>query len=159
MPQLISAHCFTAQLSLYIVSGVWACLGTNTCTLTPGPRAQTQLMINTWPTLPPPGLAKWPPFPPSLFRPVKAPRLPLELSAPLPFLCSLHNGLWNNNAMFSRKLIRVKNVLPTNSHNTIICRAKYQQKLMNSYCNWTNYYFAAIKQLSNNNWEDGSNQQ
>ena len=93
---------------------VW-CLGMSwehLYTRTPG--QQTQLVINTWPTLPArPGQASGhPSFLPSLTRPVKAPQWPPVLSSPLPLLRSLHNGLWNNNAMFSRKLICIKNVLP-----------------------------------------------
>ena len=81
VPWLISAHCFTAR-SVYIVSGVWACLGTNTCTLTPGP-AQTQLVINTWPTLParPGQVTTLPSLP---LQASKAPQLPSVLNTPLP---------------------------------------------------------------------------
>ena len=91
---------------------VW-CLGMSwehLYTRTPG--QQTQLVINTWPTLParPGQVTTLPSLP---LQASKAPQLPLVLYAQCSTLPSLlRNGLWNNNAMFSRKLICVQNVLP-----------------------------------------------
>ena len=154
VPWLISAHCFTAR-SVYMVSGVWACLGSNTCTLDTNTRASPDsagdqymayIASPAWPS-------GHPSFPPSSGQ--QSPSIALSAQHSPPSVMDFGTIM----QCFRGNWFVLRMCCPTNSHNTIICRAKYHKEIMNSYCNWTNYYFAAIKQLSNNNWEDGSNQQ